>query len=148
MKLRSYTRVLMAMSTLSLALLGGSLASTSITPAAEARCAGYTNQDYPLSAYDPGTHTYAIASEAAWYASTCDYDNYYAGGINDPVTDGSCAYVTYHDSGYDAVQGYECTTYSWSYFSFSDTNSDNTAAFDLGTDYYTESFGYGTNYGY
>ncbi len=96
------------------------LTGSPLVPPAGAWCAGVSSAggtwDYWISG------TYVAAREAVQYPSTCDGDQFYAGQVEDSVTDGSCAYIDVYDDdpSYLATQGYSCTTYAWSGFGYSD----------------------------
>lgn len=79
----------------------------------------------------------AVAREATQYASTCDGDNFYAGRLQDPVTDGSCSYAVYIDAGVTSTQGVSCTTGGWANYSFRDRNGDSSATLRLRVSYAT-----------
>ena len=110
---------------------------------AHAACTAFGS--WTIDAYN-SNGTVLVARETPQYSGTCDNDNYYAGQVLDPVTDGSCAYVWFADSGYYAVQGYSCTTGGWGYFSFGDTNGDRSCFEDLGTSYIKQSGYHSSNY--
>lgn len=116
---------------------------TGAAPPAHAACTAFGS--WTIDAYN-SNGTVLVARESPQYSGTCDNDNYYAGQVLDPVTDGSCAYVWFADSGYYAVQGYSCTTGGWGYFSFSDTNGDRSCYEDLGTSYIKQTGYHSTNY--
>lgn len=103
-------------------------------PGASAVCASFGSWDFEKR-IDPNT---IAAIEDAWYSSTCDSDNFYAGGIIDTYTDGSCAYVQMSDAGYFATQGYDCNG-SWVYYGFNDTNGNSSSTMYVGPSYDLES---------
>jgi hypothetical protein len=129
-------------SAFAVAMLFAACLHTARLPSAEATCHYSVG---PLTVHSVYFGT-TVATESVWYSGTCDWDNFYAGGIYDPVTDGSCAYVWYYDSGYSATQGYSCTTNGRSYYSYTDVNSNYYVNFDLGTTYHYDC--YYTNEGF
>jgi hypothetical protein len=84
---------------------------------------------------DSGGHV-VVQESIAYPGTTCDGDYYYAGAVQDARDDGSCAYIYYLEVyQYYATQGYECTTYSWSVYSYTDIYGSNNVNMQLATIY-------------
>lgn len=129
MKPKRWLIYVLAVASANLALLAPMIASA---PSASALCTYPSG--YEATQYYGGT---LVAREDPAYGGTCDFDTYYAGSINDPVTDGSCAYAWFSDNagGYFATQGVECTTGGWAGYSYRDVDGDYFSNVSVGTSY-------------
>ena len=95
---------------------------------ASAACTNYSGA-YTVYRYDPNQGYALVGLETYQNSGTCDSDNFYAGSVDDPYTDGYCVEAWYQDYNYFASQQYECNG-SWANYGYWDTNSDSTSYLD------------------
>jgi hypothetical protein len=118
-------------------LAGGAPAATPAVAIASGPVAEQPNLCHP-----PGSPNSAVlywgnsevVREAVNDGNTCNYDTFYSGKVQDPITDGSCAYVKVsEDKAHVATQGYSCTTGAWSGYTYD--GPDTLSYLQLATDY-------------
>lgn len=103
------------------ALSGSAILPVITATPAVAGCSQFGN--WHMSTYN-SNGTVKVAHEQAQSSATCDSDNWYAGDLHDPVSDGRCAFSYIEDSGYAAQHAYECVTLGWEKYTFVDTNGN------------------------